>query len=136
MTNTTIIPGYYGKAIFENGKWTVIGGYSQNSEDECVFVVNPDFLPEMHEDDPVYASVHQFNGREKIIDDNTDWETKEDLLSTSQDFLKEEKLPITQANIEYVAFEALNLCDWQDIEGFIMNELDETIDLDNLPDKD
>lgn len=136
MTNTTtIIPGYYGKAILKDDQWTVIGGYSDNSEDECVFVVDPDFLPKLHEDDPVYAGISQFDGREKIVDDDMSWVTKEELLSTSQDFLKEGNLPVTQANIEYVALEALNLCDWQCIEGFIMDELDEHIDFDDLPDK-
>lgn len=130
-TTTTIIPGFYGKAILKDGQWTVIGGYSQNSEDECVFVVDPDYLPELNEDAPVYASIHQFDGKEKITDP-IDYITKEELFDTARDFLIEHEKPVTEKYIEGVATEALNMCDWQCILGYIDDELDEHFDLDSL----
>ena len=130
-TVTKVIPGFYGKAVLKDGQWTVFGGYSQNSEDECVFVVDPDYLPELNEDAPVYASCSQFDGKEKITDP-IDYVTKEELFDAAQDFLIEHEKPVTEKYIEGVAIEALNMCDWQGILGYIDNELDEHFDLDGL----
>lgn len=130
-TTTTIIPGFYGKAVLKDGQWTVFGGYSENSEDECVFVVDPDYLPKLDKDAPVYASIWQFDGREKITDPG-DYVTKEELLDAAKDFLIENKRPVTEKYIEGVAIEALNICDWQEITDFIEDELDEHLDLDWL----
>ena len=130
-TTTTIIPGFYGKAVLKDGQWTVIGGYSQNSEDECVFVVDPDYLPELNGDAPVYASCSQFDGKEKITDPD-DYITKEELFDAAQDFLIKHEKPVTEKYIEGGAIEALNMCDWQCILGYINDELDERFDLDWL----
>lgn len=130
-TVTKVIPGFYGKAILKDGQWTVIGGYSQNSEDECVFVVDPDYLPELNEDAPVYASCSQFDGKEKVTNPD-DYITKEELFDAAKDFLIENKKPVTEKYIEGVAIEALNMCDWQCILGYIDDELDEHFDVDWL----
>lgn len=130
-TVTKVIPGFYGKAVLKDGQWTVFGGYSQNSEDECVFVVDPDYLPELNGDAPVYASIHQFDGKEKITDP-IDYVTKEELFDAARDFLIEHEKPVAEKYIEGVAIAALNICDWQCILGYIDDELDEHFDLDGL----
>lgn len=128
---TTVVYGLYGGAVYKHGNWKVIGGHSMNSGSDCVYVADVNCLSEIGDNMPVYASSAQFN--DKI--ETTDFVTKKDLLGTAKQFLEDNELLVTDANIQWVAENALNVCDWQDIESYIMLEMDDNFDTESLPDK-
>lgn len=128
---TNVVYGLYGGAVRKHGAWKVIGGHSPNSGSDYVYAIAPDFLLEIDDNVPVYASSVQFNDK----DETTDFVTKKELLDTAKQFLEDNELLVTDANKQWVAENALSVCDWQDIESYIMLEMDDNFDIEFLPDK-
>lgn len=128
---TNVIYGLYGGAVCKHGNWKVIGGHSQNSGSDHVYAIDPDCLSEIGDDVPVYASSCQYGNN----DETTDFVTKKDLFDTAKQFLEDNELLVTDANMQWVAENALSVCDWQDIESYIMLEMDDNFDAEFLPDK-
>lgn len=128
---TNVVYGLYGGAVCKHGNWKVIGGHSPNSGSDCVYVASADYLSEIGDNVPVYASSTQFNN--KI--ETTDFVTKKDLFDTAKQFLEDNELLVTDANMQWVAENALSVCDWQDIESYIMLEMDDNFNAEFLPDK-
>ena len=128
---TNVVYGLYGGAVCKHGNWKVIGGHSPNSGSDHVYAADADCLPEIGDDVPVYANSAQFNDK----NETTDFVTKKDLLDTAKQFLEDNELLVTDANMQWVAENALSICDWQDIESYIMLEMDDNFDAEFLPDK-
>ena len=128
---TNVVYGLYGGAVRKHGNWKVIGGHSPNSGSDHVYAADADCLPEIGDDVPVYANSAQFNDK----NETTDFVTKKDLLDTAKQFLEDNELLVTDANMQWVAENALSVCDWQDIESYIMLEMDDNFDAEFLPDK-
>lgn len=128
---TNVVYGLYGGAVRKHGAWKVIGGHSPNSGSDPVYAIAPDFLLEIDDNVPVYASSVQFNDK----DETTDFVTKKELLDTAKQFLEDNELLVTDANKQWVAENALSVCDWQDIESYIMLEMGDNFDAEFLPDK-
>lgn len=128
---TNVIYGLYGGAIRKQGNWKVIGGHSPNSGSDHVYAADADCLPEIGDDVPVYASSAQFNDKSET----TDFVTKKGLFDTAKQFLEDNELLVTDANMQWVAKNALNFCDWQDIETYIMSKTNADVSAEFLPDK-
>ena len=65
----------------------------------------------------------------------TDFVTKKGLFDTAKQFLEDNELLVTDANMQWVAKNALNFCDWQDIETYIMSKTNADVSAEFLPDK-
>lgn len=149
MQNTTFIPGIYGMLIMSIDKnnqntYKIIGGKSESTDDgEYVFSLNLDTIKRLPSDAPVYASVHEFedHGVDNVINNQTirkyygDFTNYQDLLDAANELLDEYDYPQTTDNQDYIIENTLTVCDWQSICGYIWNELEQTLDFENLPDQ-
>lgn len=149
MQTTTFIPGIYGMLIMSTDKnnqptYEIIGSKSDSTEDgEYVFSLNLDTIKRLPSDVPVYASVHEFedHGIDNVINNQTirkyygDFTNYQDLLDAANELLDEYDCPQTIDNQDYIIENALTVCDWQSICGYIWNELEQTLDFKDLPDQ-
>lgn len=125
--DTNKIIGDYGYAIKANNKWLVIGASSEQTYDgEFVYNIGEDttLFDRLAPDAPVYASVSDFND-EPITHT---FVTKGTLLDDCRQFLALYGVTPTTQSLTDLAINVLTYCDWQDIESFIFDELEDHID--------
>lgn len=131
MNTTTYIPGLYGMLTIEKQNnqthYYITGGESDQTEDgEVVFNLGFDNFERVDYDAPVYASVYEFDSDGEC----TNYTTKADLIAIATERLQSENLRTSKHNIDLVIMNALSVCDYQTIEGFINNEME--LDYDDL----
>lgn len=131
MNTTTYIPGLYGMLTIEKqnnqNRYYITGGESDQTEDgEIVYNLGFDNFERVDYDTPVYASIYEFDSNDTC----TNYTTKADLIAVATERLQAEHLRASKHNIDLVIMNALSVCDYQTIEGFIENEIE--LDYDNL----
>ena len=145
-----LIIGEYGIAFkMQQQPWYIIGesGVGQAEDGEYLFTLGEDVpqLLQLAMDAPIYAGVHCFDftdntGHELSIWNQllhchgitTDFESKAEAMEAAQEYLADhlddqQLAQAAQHNLPVlytIILDALNICDWQSLCGYIWNEAD------------
>lgn len=137
---TKYICGQYGYALKENGNWKVYGGKSSQTEgNEIVYAIEPSLFEKVSNDTPVYASIYCFQseltGYISYKEMTKTYDTKKDIIEICKEILLDYDKPQTENNINYLAEYALEICDYQEITGYLSCEVGTRKELPELPDE-